>query len=245
MNFQQIRPQKIYEKVAEQIKEMIIKGELSPGEKLPSVIELAEQFNVGRSAVREALSALQAMGLIELKQGEGTFVRKLNADDLLGNNHLSILMEVKHVESLLEVRKIIETSAVELAAERRDYNDLINLQNALKQMENDLNSFTHGEEADWQFHYAIAKATKNDMLIHIIETIAEVMKKNLRTNRIILYKQDGMPQKLMEEHQKIYNAIENKDDILAKTELHRHLQGVEDNIKKIIAENKDLELLEK
>ena len=233
MYFQQIRPQKIYEKVTEQIKEMIEKGELRPGDKLLSVRELAEQLNVGRSAVREALSALQAMGLIELKQGEGTFVRQLSSSELLGANYLNLLLEYRQIESLLEVRKLIETSYVELAAERRDYEDLKRLEEALQLMEKDLESKTHGEEADWLFHYAIAKATKNDMLVYIVESISDSMKQNIRTDRIILYNKEGMPQKLLYEHRQIYDAILKKDGKLAKEVLYYHLQQVEDQIKQI------------
>lgn len=235
MNFQQIRPQKIYEKVAEQIKTMIEKGELKPGDKLLSVKDLAEQLSVGRSAVREALSALQAMGLIEMKQGEGTFVQQLSSKDLLNINYSSMLIDMNQLESLLEVRKIIESSYVELAAKRRDYDDLKHLQDAIKMMENDLHSDTHGEEADWLFHYAIAKATKNDMLLYMIENIADSMKKNTKANRIILFEEEGTPEVLLEEHRNIYHAIEKKDGNLAKQLLYNHLHRVETQIKEIVA----------
>jgi len=238
MNFEEIRPQKIYEKVAEQIRLMIEKGELKPGDK-PSVIELAERFKVGRSAVREALSALQAMKLIELKQGEGTFVRKLSSSDLLGANYSALLLGYKQIESLLEVRKLIETSYVSLAAERRGYEDLKQLEDALHKMEEDLDSNTHGEEADWLFHYAIAKAAKNDMLLHIIESISDAMKNNLHASRIILYKKEGLPEKLLEDHRQIYRAIEKKDGKEAKKILYQHLQEVEDQIKHIIEAEKN------
>lgn len=233
MNFQQIRPQKIYEKVAEQIKTMIENGELKPGEKLPSVNDLSEQLQVGRSAVREALSALQAMGLIELKQGEGTFVRQLTTNDLFGKNYSSMLLQYKDMEALLEVRKIIETSAVRLAAERRDNNDLINLQEAISKMKEDLHTESRGEEADWLFHYSIAKATKNEMLVFVIETISDSMKRNTKDNRTILYQIKDMPEQLLEEHIKIYEAIEGKDGELASKLLNDHFEQIEKNIKEV------------
>lgn len=238
MNFEQIRPQKIYEKIAEQIKNMIENGDIKPGDKLLSVRELAEQFQVGRSAVREALSALQAMGLIEMKQGEGTYVRQLSPSEILKDKYSAILMEDEHIESLLEVRKIIESAAAELAAQRRDLDDLARLKEALQLMEKDLNSGTHGEKADWLFHYNIAKAAKNEMLVYIIETISDSMKQNLRSNREILFSKEGMPQKLLEDHQNIYNAIERKDSEEAKNYLYNHLQQVEDLIKEITEYNK-------
>lgn len=233
MNFQQIRTQKIYEKVADQIKAMIESGNLSPGDKLPSVVELAELFNVGRGTVREALTALKALGLIEIRQGEGTFVKQLTSQDLLGN-YSNLLIGIDQIKSLLEVRKVLESSYVELAAKRRDYQDLINLQAALKQMEEDLQHSTHGEEADWKFHYAIAKATKNEMLVYLIETISDAMKNNLHASRVILYKKEGMPQKLLNEHRQIYAAIEQQDGEAAKKLLSHHLQEVESSTTEIL-----------
>jgi len=187
--------------------------------------------------VREALSALQAMGLIDLKQGEGTFVRKLASKDLLEVNYSSLLIEHRHIESLLEVRKIIETSAVGLAAKRRTYEDLVGLEDALSLMEKDIYNEEHGQKADWLFHYSIARATKNEMLVYIIESISDSMKRNLITNRAVLFQREGMPEKLLEEHKKIYRAIEKQDVELAKELLFNHLHQVEINIKEIL-ENK-------
>ena len=76
----QVKPKKIYEIVAEQLTEMIVSGKVKPGDRLSSVQQLAEDFNVGRSAIREALSALKTMGYIEIRQGEGTFVKKVDID---------------------------------------------------------------------------------------------------------------------------------------------------------------------
>lgn len=233
MNFQQIRTKKTYEKVADQIKAMIENGSISPGDKLPSVVELAEQFNVGRGTVREALTALKALGLIEIRQGEGTFVKQLTSQDILGN-YSNLLVGIDQIKSLLEVRKVLETSYIELAAKRRDDQDLINLQEALKQMEADLQHSTHGEEADWKFHYAIAKATKNEMLVYLIETISDAVKNNLHASRVILYKREGMPQKLLKEHRQIYIAIEQQDGEAAKKRLALHLQEVESSTTEIL-----------
>ncbi|MEH6858320.1 GntR family transcriptional regulator, partial [Priestia megaterium] len=82
MEYKRIKPKKIYEEVAETLLENIKEGSLKPGDRLDSVQQLAENFQVGRSAIREALSALRAMGLLEMKQGEGTFVREFNSDML-------------------------------------------------------------------------------------------------------------------------------------------------------------------
>ena len=82
MKYKKIKPKKIYEEVAEAIYEMIRSGQVKPGEKLDSVQQLAENFQVGRSAIREALTSLRAMGLVEMKQGEGTYVNEFETNQI-------------------------------------------------------------------------------------------------------------------------------------------------------------------
>ncbi|MFV9510369.1 FadR/GntR family transcriptional regulator [Tepidibacillus sp. LV47] len=230
MKLKQIKPQKIYERVAEQLKEMILDGTLKPGERLLSVRELAEELQVGRSAVREALSALSAMGLIEIRQGEGTFVKKFSEADLLSLDVSDQLIDMDQIKSLMEVRKIIEVGAVELAAQRRTNEDLFHLEKALNKMKEDLKTLDENEEADWMFHYAVARATKNNMLVYIIESISDSIKKNLKTNRKILFSLPGTPEQLLKEHMNIYLAIEKKDPQEARSLMFEHLQRVEDKI---------------
>ncbi|GBF12489.1 FadR/GntR family transcriptional regulator [Tepidibacillus infernus] len=236
MEFQQIKPQKIYERVAEQLKEMIINGDLKPGERLLSVRELAEQLQVGRSAVREALTALNAMGLVEIRQGEGTFVKKYTESDLVSFDIFTLLLDFEQIQSLLEIRKILEVSAAELAAERRTNEDLFHLEQALKKMEVDLSNLDANEEADWMFHYALSKATKNNMLVYIIENISDAIKKSLRTSRKVLFSMPKTPERLLTEHQNIYQAVEQKDAELAASLMFQHLKQVENTLTKVSKE---------
>src|SRR4051794_30812075 len=111
VKYKQIKPKKIYEEVAETLHEAIRNGTLKSGDKLDSVQQLAENFQVGRSAIREALSALRAMGLIEMKQGEGTYVLQFEAQNLTFPLSTAMLMNQEDVRNLLEVRKIIEAGA--------------------------------------------------------------------------------------------------------------------------------------
>ena len=230
MKLKQIKPQKIYERVAEQLKEMILDGTLKPGQRLLSVRELAEELQVGRSAVREALSALSAMGLVEIRQGEGTFVKKISNTELLSFDVSDLLVDLEQIHALMEVRKIIEVSNVELAAQRRTNEDLFHLEEALNKMKEDLKNLDENEVADWMFHYAVARATKNSMLVYIVESISDSIKKNVKTNRKLLFSLPGTPEQLLDEHIQIYQAIEKKDPVLAKTLMIEHLQRVEDKL---------------
>lgn len=136
MDIQKISSRKIYEVIADQIKEQIISGQLKPGEKLPSAKELSERFQVGRSTLREALSALKAMGLVEIHQGEGSYVRSIESQDVDLPVFDALLMNRETVIELIEARKALEISNAALAAEKRNAEDITKLEEIIRNMEN-------------------------------------------------------------------------------------------------------------
>ena len=131
---------------------MIKNGTLKPGDKLLPVHQLAEQFQVGRSAVREALSALRAMGLIEMKQGEGTYVKNFDSSSLTKSLNNRLLMKKEDILNLLEVRKVLEVGAVRAAAAKRTEDNLQNMKHWLDEMAKSIGDEKAGEKADFQFH---------------------------------------------------------------------------------------------
>ncbi|MGQ0421221.1 FadR/GntR family transcriptional regulator, partial [Bacillus sp. HC-Mk] len=135
---------------------MIKNGTLKPGDKLLPVHQLAEQFQVGRSAVREALSALRAMGLIEMKQGEGTYVKNFDSSSLTKSLNNRLLMKKEDILNLLEVRKVLEVGAVRVAAAKRTEDNLQNMKHWLDEMAKSIGDEKAGEKADFQFHMGIA-----------------------------------------------------------------------------------------
>lgn len=236
MDYKRIRPRKIYEEVAEAILSMIKSGQLKPGDKLDSVQQIAESFQVGRSAVREALSALRAMGLIEMHQGEGTYVRAFDSKMLSLPVHTALLMKKEDVKNLLEVRRILEMGAVEAAASRRTDDQLDEIKEALDQMKG-ANDEELGEEADFLFHMAIAKASQNDLLISLMNNVSEMMVTTMReTRRLWLYSKKSTLERLTQEHSSIYEAIANMDEAEARRLMLDHLQSVEEVLMKYFHE---------
>ena len=227
MEFKPIKTKKIYAEIVEQIKQLIKNGELNPGDKLLSERELSERLGVSRASVREALSALEIMGLIEVKQGEGTFIRQTSIDSIIGPMALILSMENDSLLELLEVRKVMEVEAAGLAAERATQEQLDEMRGALEQMASDLNEGKLGESADLVFHYAIYKATHNSVLLRLMNTVSDSMQQNIRTNRQRQYVLPNNPQKLLKEHQGIYEAISARDGKLARKRMHEHLLKVE------------------
>ncbi|AXF57277.1 FadR/GntR family transcriptional regulator [Salicibibacter kimchii] len=228
MNFGQVYSKKIYEQVADHIKERIDNGELQPGDRLASVERLARQYDVGRSAVREALSALKAVGLVDIRHGEGTFVKAANRLTLKLPVSALLTMNPEEIRELLEVRKIVEVGAAEGAARRCQESQQTLIEEALEQMAVPLRDEKLGEEADWQFHLAIARATQNNMLTDLLENIAQKTKQTmLETRRIWLFSEKVRAERLYEQHVRIYEAIKAGDATLAQQRMREHLESVE------------------
>jgi GntR family transcriptional repressor for pyruvate dehydrogenase complex len=221
-----VKPKKIYEIVAEELTAMIKGGEVKPGDRLSSVQQLAEDFNVGRSAIREALSALNAMGYIEIRQGEGTFVKKVDFD--AANQMVSQILQKEDIRQLFDIRKFNETGAASLAAENRTAEDIVILEDILSKMKKYEKDGDLGEKQDIKFHMAIVKATKNEMLYRLMTTVSEKMQESMREARqLFLYSNEEKMKQLYDEHYAIFLAIKNKDSKLAYQKMLEHIVGVE------------------
>jgi GntR family transcriptional repressor for pyruvate dehydrogenase complex len=227
LNLQQIKTMKIYEKVAEQLKEAILAGTFQPGDRLPSVRELGEKLQVGQPAVREAFTALKAIGLIDIRQGEGTFVAKYNSEDLKARIEEYQMLVKQDVEKLYEVRRLLEVGSAEFAAQRRTSKEVERMKEALYHLER--STITgDAEQHDWAFHFAIALAAQNPILVNLMESISQSTKKILSNAREELF--EHRFETICEQHRDILNAIENQDSKMARKAMLKHLNYVEQKL---------------
>ncbi|MEH7354753.1 FadR/GntR family transcriptional regulator [Neobacillus drentensis] len=227
MNYKKIKPKKIYEEVAEAIYEMIRSGQLKPGDKLDSVQQLAENFQVGRSAIREALTSLRAMGLVEMKQGEGTYIREFEKDQIRFPLSTAILMNKDDIAQLLEVRKIIESGTAAAAAKRRSDQHLSMMWAALEAMLDAKGDEELGEKADLQFHLALAEAAQNQLLMNLLNHVSDLMVETMReTRKFWLFSKQTTIEQLYKEHLDIYEAIKDQDEAAARNRMLIHLDNV-------------------
>lgn len=207
---------------------MIKNGTLKPGDKLLPVHQLAEQFQVGRSAVREALSALRAMGLIEMKQGEGTYVKNFDSSALTKSLNHTLLMKKEDILDLLEVRKVLEVGAVRAAAAKRTEDNLQNMKRWLDEMAKSIGNEKAGEKADFHFHMGIAESSHNNILLELMNHVSEMIAETIgESRRIILYGEQITAERLLEEHQAIYDAVLEQDVESAQQAMLNHLTNVE------------------
>ncbi|GAA1369919.1 FadR/GntR family transcriptional regulator [Peribacillus frigoritolerans] len=238
MVYKKIKPKKIYEEVSDELYEMIRSGSLKPGEQLDSIQQLAENFQVGRPAIREALSALSSMGLIEIKQGEGTFVKTF--DPAIMNHPLSaaLLMDQDNIKHLLEVRKILESGTAEVAAKKRTEENLIELKDMLFNMEKVSDDEELSDKADISFHVAVANASQNELLITLMNHVSELMTEKMRDiRRAALYSEEMTLKQLYQQHVRIYDAIVAQDEDGARSAMLFHLQSVEESLDRVIQKN--------
>jgi GntR family transcriptional repressor for pyruvate dehydrogenase complex len=223
-----IQTSKTYEAVTERLKEAILQGTFPPGSRLPSVRQLSQQFSVGQAAVREALSALRAMNLVTVRQGEGTFVNRFDPDALAKQVAGLGVLTAHEIRHLLELRQIIEGGTARLAAARRNEADLTRLDEAIAHMQDDVTTGSIGEAADWEFHHAIAAASGNPMLLSMLDTIAEKIQTQLFASRQHLFQIHGEPERLLQQHRGIAEAIRARDGDLAEERMRAHLMHVEE-----------------
>ncbi|MEF3301858.1 FadR/GntR family transcriptional regulator [Paenibacillus sp. GYB003] len=237
MTINPIKPLKGSELVMEQLKAKISSGEYAPGTKLASVVDLAASFQVGRSTIREALSALKAIGLVEIRQGGGTYVSAELPAETAGSDGSSLFASAQSIRELLEVRKVLETGCASLAARNRTEDDLRSIGEELALMEASLHDESKGEEADVRFHLKLAAATHNSLLIPMMESLSERLHDSMRESRKLwFYGERAEARRLLREHSDIYEAIAERDERRAFEAMRTHLQKVENVLRQAISE---------
>ena len=225
--FKKVQTKKVYMHIVEQIQDLIKEGKLKPGVKLPSEHTLAEKFGTSRPSVREALTALEILGITESRGGKGNFIRD-NFSSSLYEQRFKELQEEESPFELLEARKAVETEVAGLAAEKATPEDIREIEEVLDRMKNALNDNPRVMEFDREFHIAIAKAAHNSILFQMMNYLADGLKEKLWVNlNEKSWSIPGRPQKYLEEHAKILNAIKNKDSKNASKRMSNHLTGVE------------------
>jgi GntR family transcriptional regulator, transcriptional repressor for pyruvate dehydrogenase complex len=225
--FKPIKTKRVYEQIVEQIKELIRQGDLKPGDRLMTERELSDKLGVSRTSVREAFSALDFLGVLETRPGEGTFISEVSEQFLIEPLALFMMMDREASLELLEVRKMMESYTAELAAVRADKEDVEKIAKAIELMEQDVKQNILGEENDARFHYLIAEATGNKMLVKIMNLISDLLVQNMRSSRQHLFTRKDNFEQLYLQHFNIFRAIKEGNPELAKQEMFNHLNFVE------------------
>jgi len=228
--FKKVKTKKVYMKIVEQVQDLMKEGKLKPGDKLPPEHILAEKVGTSRPSVREALSALEILGVIESRGGKGNFIKD-NLNSPLYEQKFRELQEEESPFELLEARKAVETEIAGLAAEKATSEDIREIEEALDRMKNALNDTPRVMEFDREFHITIAKAAHNPILFQMMNYLADGLKESLWVNiKEKSWALPGHPQKYLEEHTKLLEAIKEGDKKAARRTMYSHLADVEEDL---------------
>jgi len=240
MDLKPIKTKKIYEEIVQQIRQLMTDGNLKPGDKLLSERELAERLQVSRASVREAIRSLEIMAFVEIKPGEGTFVRSQNTNDIILPLAMFLAVEKSSILEMFEIRRLLETATSSMAAERATDEEIDLIRIAYEKMAESVNSrdSEKGEEYDTIFHYTIAETTHNGLLIRLYRTISEDFSRTISTARRYLFVDENNPQRILDQHLKIYEAIRNHDPKKASRAMLEHLSFAEEEMSKKLLKNR-------
>ena len=224
--YKAIQASRLYEQIVQQIEESILKGELSEGSQLPAERDLARQFGVSRTAVREAIKALQEKGLVDALPGRGTFVT--NGDTSPMRRSLDRIIKSGETDGwdyLVEVREILEPEIAALAAMRATEQDLSNLRDAVTVMDRAARDSDAYIEADLDFHLALAEAAGNPIVLSLIDSIVGL----LREQRLQIFRTGGGPERGQFHHRRILDAVARHDPQGARAAMQAHLSQVRED----------------
>jgi GntR family transcriptional repressor for pyruvate dehydrogenase complex len=211
---------RLYEQVAEQITTWIADNGLAAGERLPPERELATRLGVSRATLSQALVALEVVGVVAVRHGDGTVVTGKGA----GTITQAIRDHADRIPEIIETRDALETKLAALAAQRRTDEDLAVIREALDDMERDIEAGGRGVEADEKFHGAVTAAGHSTLLAQMMATIRELV----RETRIESLSQPGRPRDSLAGHRRIADAIAAGDPEAAGAAMHAHIVMVSD-----------------
>ena len=230
MPFEPVAQEKLSHGVVRQIEELILRGILRPGERLPSERELSERLGVSRPSLREALADLQERGLLASKVGAGVFVA-----DVLGSAFAPALVRLfatheSAVFDYISFRRDMEGLAAERAAQFGSETDLKVIETIFAKMEAAHQKRNPADEArmDADFHLAIIEASHNIVMLHMMRSMYELLREGVFYNRTMMFKQRTTRDTLLEQHRTINDALQKRDAQAARKAVEAHLSFVED-----------------
>ncbi|RYF87304.1 MAG: FadR family transcriptional regulator [Chitinophagaceae bacterium] len=208
--------------IIRQIKELVISGQLKPGDKLPPERKLSEQLAVGRTHVREALRKLEFYGILKTRPQSGTYVASIGVSALE-----SLIADVLKIDSpsfvsLVETRVLLEEATIRLACERRTEEDIRQLEISLNAYLEKANKGIKAVEEDLMFHLTLAELSKNKVLKSLLLIIIPDIISNYSVFKVC----DTVTQKALKEHNQLFDCVKNGDAEKGAAVMKEHLKGV-------------------
>ncbi|MDR1539832.1 MAG: GntR family transcriptional regulator [Clostridiales bacterium] len=208
---------KLSQQVLENIKNALMAGDLHPGDKLPSLTELASQMNVGISSVREAVKMLEALDVLVSRQGEGTFVSGGLSEGAFNAQSLQLILMPRSVKDLVEFRRMYETAYTRLAVQNATEEDLAELDEIVSAQEAKSKTEELGEQDEWDFHFCVLQSTHSPYIVRMGESMLELFLSTMPVSAEV-----ASSRSIAEDHRNLARYIREKnaegiDKILKKS----------------------------
>ncbi|MHA6803406.1 FadR/GntR family transcriptional regulator [Salinifilum ghardaiensis] len=217
--FRPLARTRLYEQVVARLREHVTAAGLRAGDRLPSERELSDRFGVSRASVRQAIAALEVQGVVEVRHGGGTYLRR----DTVETEPVDELLDrQRRLPDVLDAREALETKLAELAAQRRSADDLVAIDAALGRMRTEIEEGDFGLDGDRRFHAAVTAAAHSDLLAEFMRRLDD----DIAESRAESLRQPDRPQRSLAQHERIAEAIRAQQARAAATAMRRHLRTV-------------------
>ena len=213
------------ERITARVSDAIISGELKPGDRLPPERQLAEQFGVSRTVIRDAVKTLSGRGIVHVRRGAGIFVATAEETVMgrLGELASVLPLHGAGLRDLFDVRKVLEAQAAEWAARRRGDQHVERLKGAVEEARRDPEDLDLLSRKDAQFHVAVAEASRNLVLVRVMLALLDLLEAARRESLAI----PGRARLSLDQHEEVLKAIEDQDPRAARKAMRAHLDSVE------------------
>jgi GntR family transcriptional repressor for pyruvate dehydrogenase complex len=221
-----VKKKRVYEDIVEQIHHLIRKGKFKQGDQLPTERELVDTFKVSRASVREAISHLEAMNLVQRRQGNGTYVIASNEEALVQPLATSLFHEKDDLIDIFSLRKIIEPEMARRAAENATPEEIVEMDEILKEQKEEVMRGANPIRTDSDFHHCLARSARNRVLERLLLALFDL----LRQTREWYLQPEERKRRSLQGHQKIFSAIKRRNPAAARQAMRQHLQAIEETI---------------
>ncbi len=225
--YKAVQSSRLYEQIVHQIEEAVLNGILKEGDQLPAERQLAQQFGVSRTAVREAIKTLHEKGLVEALAGRGTFVTDGSSNSMRQSlDRIVKSGQPNGIASLIEFREILEPEIAALAATRASEQDIAGMQDAVRLMDAAQQDADVFIEADLDFHLGLAEAAANPLVLSLIDSIVGL----LREQRLYMFHSAEGPARGQFHHKRILEAVMSHNPEKAREAMRAHLGQVREGL---------------
>ena len=220
----EVRKKRAHEDIVKQIRSLVEKGRLKQGEKLPPERDLSETFKVSRATVREAIFSLETMKLVDRRQGDGTYVIASSEEALVQPLAAALFHEKDDLIDIFFLRKIVEPEVAHLAAENATPEEINELEEILREQEEEVVEGKDSIQADSKFHHLLARMARNRVLERLLLALLDLLSKT----REKYLQPEERKQKSLQGHREVLAAVRSGNGTGARQAMRRHLENVED-----------------